>query len=56
MTIKTTYDIHRESLTVPYRDPANEKQRNVASLKALIAEKQRELDILLTRLQELESQ
>lgn len=52
---KTTYDIHRESMTVPYVDPATEKQRNVTNLKAEIAFRERELEQLRVRLRMLEA-
>jgi hypothetical protein len=53
MSKPTTYDIHKESMTVEY-GTAPEKQRNVAQLKALIAEKERELAMLKVRLQQIE--
>jgi hypothetical protein len=51
----TTHDLQMKSCTVEWVEPKDEKARNIDNLKALIAEKQREIDILTTRLQELES-
>jgi hypothetical protein len=54
MSKQTTHDLQMASLTVEWQSPAMEKARGVENIKQQIAEKQRELDILLTRLQELE--
>jgi hypothetical protein len=51
---KTTHDMVMESLTVQYASPENEKARTIANLKEAIADKQRELEALRTRLKELE--
>ena len=53
MSKQTTHDIQMAACTVQWVDPATEKERGIENLKQHIAEKQRELDILLTRLQEL---
>ncbi len=50
---KTTHDLQIQAVTVQWQDPATEKARHIDNLKQLVAEKQRELDLLATRLQEL---
>jgi hypothetical protein len=51
---KTTHDIQMQACTVEWQDPTIEKVRHIDNLKQLIAEKQRELAMLTTRLHELE--
>jgi hypothetical protein len=56
MSKQTTHDLQMASLTVEWQSPATERARGIENIKQLIADKQREIDVLMTRLNELDQQ